>query len=180
MRLQDIVARFMPPPRPKAVQDKAWLQRIPPADAPPGCSSLFGTHVATNKACPFSYLADAVLEPMASDEGHIYVNARAIHRDPRGWNRPNEFLIDRWLPGGQHDTEPERRLFIPFGLGARSCVAASFASTILETFLRKVLSQRVVTNPSGDVPRIVEGSHAVLRRPFKLHFAERSPSPRSA
>jgi hypothetical protein len=112
MRLQDIVARFMLPPRPKAVQDMAWLQRIPPADAPPGCSSLFGTHVATNKACPFSYLADAVLEPMASDEGHVYLNARAIHRDPRGWNRPNEFLIDRWLPGGQHDTEPERRLFI--------------------------------------------------------------------
>jgi cytochrome P450 len=115
----------------------------------------------------------AVLERMASSEGQVYINSTAIHRDPRGWPRPDDFIVDRWLPGWSDGGDPDRRLYIPFGLGARSCVAASFASKILEGFLRQVLTRRIVSNPSGRAPRIAQGSQAFVRRPFVLQFEDR-------
>jgi cytochrome P450 len=82
-------------------------------------------------------------------------------------------VIDRWLPGWQETAEPDYRLYIPFGMGARSCLGAAFATKLLELFLRTVLSQRVVSNPSGQAPVIAEGSVALVRRPFTLQFDER-------
>ena len=118
----------------------------------------------------------AVLEPMASPAGSLYMSPIALLRDPRGWSRPDEFVIDRWLPGWTDDRDADYRLYIPFGLGARSCVGAAFATKLLETFLRVVLPRRIVSNPSGQQPRWREGSINFVRRPCMLHFAERSPA----
>lgn len=115
----------------------------------------------------------AVIEQMASPEGQLYMNPMGILRHPRGWSRPDDFIIDRWLPGWHDDADPDYRLYIPFGMGARSCIGAAFATKVLELFLRVVLSARTVSNPSGRPPRVAEGSLALVRRPFTLAFAER-------
>jgi len=115
----------------------------------------------------------AKLEPMTSPEAQLFMNPMGILRHPRGWVQPDDFVIDRWLPGWQETAEPDYRLYIPFGMGARSCLGAAFATKLLELFLRTVLSQRVVSNPSGQAPVIAEGSVALVRRPFTLQFDER-------
>jgi cytochrome P450 len=114
-----------------------------------------------------------VIEKMIGDEGQLYVNPTGIHRDRRAWAQPDEFVIDRWLPDWKEEGDPDRRLFIPFGMGARSCIGASYSSKVLELFLRTVLPKRVVTNPSGCVPNRAEGCVSVVRRPLKLEFSER-------
>jgi cytochrome P450 len=88
------------------------------------------------------------------------------HRDPRFFEDPHEFRPERWLDG------LERRLprgaFIPFGLGPRKCIGASFA--MLEaTLLLAAIARRwrfevstdriglqpaVTLRPSGPVPAI--------------------------
>ncbi len=115
----------------------------------------------------------AVLEPMASPNGQLYMNPMGILRHPRGWTQPDDFVIDRWLPGWKDAADPEYRLYLPFGMGARSCVGAAFATRLLELYLRVVLTKRVVSNPSGRSPQTAEGSLVVVRRPFTLQFTER-------
>ena len=79
----------------------------------------------------------------------------AIHRDPRFFDEPEEFRPERWLDG------LERRLprgaFLPFGLGPRKCIGASFA--MLEaTLLLATIAQRwhleVRTRDIGKRPAI--------------------------
>ena len=47
------------------------------------------------------------------------------HRDPRFFPEPDAFRPERWLDG--LDKRLPRGAFIPFGLGSRKCVGASFA-----------------------------------------------------
>jgi cytochrome P450 len=55
----------------------------------------------------------------------VLVSMYTTHRDPRFFPEPDVFLPERWVDG------LEKRLpkaaFIPFGLGSRKCVGASFA-----------------------------------------------------
>jgi len=119
----------------------------------------------------------ATLEPMTSADGCVFVNIKGIHRHPRGWVRPDEFVIDRWLPGWTEEVEPAYHAYLPFGLGARSCVSAAVTPKILEIFLRAILSTRVISNPTQDRPRIASGAVAMARYPLRLEFAERTGTP---
>jgi cytochrome P450 len=48
-----------------------------------------------------------------------------LHRDPRFFPEPNAFRPERWLDG--LDKRLPRGAFVPFGLGPRKCIGASFA-----------------------------------------------------
>ena len=54
----------------------------------------------------------------------LVVSPYVIHRNSELYNRPNEFLPQRWLGTEmfQGVASPKREIFIPFGLGARSCI----------------------------------------------------------
>eukprot|EP00191_Tetraselmis_sp_GSL018_P019426 CAMPEP_0177579374 /NCGR_PEP_ID=MMETSP0419_2-20121207/918_1 /TAXON_ID=582737 /ORGANISM="Tetraselmis sp., Strain GSL018" /LENGTH=371 /DNA_ID=CAMNT_0019068021 /DNA_START=995 /DNA_END=2106 /DNA_ORIENTATION=- len=45
-----------------------------------------------------------------------------LGRSPEWWKDPNKFDPSRFLPGGEWGTTTPRNAWIPFGLGARSCV----------------------------------------------------------
>lgn len=49
------------------------------------------------------------------------------HRDPRFFDRPEEFDPDRWIDGGPKGLP--RYAYIPFGRGPRFCIGSSFATT---------------------------------------------------
>ena len=62
----------------------------------------------------------------------INVAIHAIHRDPRHWQRPDEFLPERFDPTSSLSKTPDgnRRpslAFLPFSLGARSCAGQLLA-----------------------------------------------------
>jgi cytochrome P450 len=63
----------------------------------------------------------------------VVVCAYLVHRDERFWPAPTEFCPARWsggLPAGGAEA------FIPFGWGAHTCAAASFAVQLVTDFLR--------------------------------------------
>jgi cytochrome P450 len=66
----------------------------------------------------------------------VLVSMYTTHRDPRFFPEPDAFLPERWLEG------LEKRLpkaaFIPFGLGSRKCVGASFAMMEMALLLATV------------------------------------------
>ena len=51
-----------------------------------------------------------------------------MHRDPRFWPRPAEFLPERWLDEAAQAARPKFSYF-PFGGGARICIGDGFAWT---------------------------------------------------
>jgi cytochrome P450 len=68
----------------------------------------------------------------------ILINAWAIQRDPKLWDRADEFLPERFVDNpidfkGHHDQ------FIPFGMGRRGCPGTSFAITEAEYVLANLL-----------------------------------------
>ncbi|HET7473306.1 MAG TPA: cytochrome P450 [Candidatus Limnocylindrales bacterium] len=98
---------------------------------------------------------------------HVVLTAMAvIHRDPRFFPDPDAFRPERWLDG------LERRLprgaFIPFGLGGRKCIGASFAmleaTLVLATIARRVrlevapgdvgVQPAITLRPRGPVPAV--------------------------
>jgi cytochrome P450 family 135 len=66
------------------------------------------------------------------------------NRNPRVYERPREFLPERFLEGG-----PETFSWIPFGGGIRRCIGASFALMEMKVILRTILSELEPHAPSG-------------------------------
>jgi cytochrome P450 len=65
----------------------------------------------------------------------INIPIYAIHRDPRNYERPSEFLPRRW------ERKPPKGAYLPFGAGGRACLGESLAMTqaliILSIFLAR-------------------------------------------
>jgi cytochrome P450 len=50
-----------------------------------------------------------------------------LHRHRRLWERPDDFVPERWLQGGSG--APSRYAYVPFSLGPRVCTGAAFGLT---------------------------------------------------
>jgi len=68
----------------------------------------------------------------------VFVSPWVMHRDPRFYNRPDEFDPERWLDDRR--AQLPRFAYLPFGAGPRVCVGNGFAMTeatlILATLAR--------------------------------------------
>ncbi|MEU8076435.1 cytochrome P450 [Catellatospora citrea] len=73
----------------------------------------------TRTAYHSTTLANWSLNP--GDE--VLLNPYLIHRDPRWWQRPDEFDPSRWLTG----RPAPRAAYLPFGAGPRVCVGSALA-----------------------------------------------------
>jgi cytochrome P450 len=114
--------------------------------------------------------ADDVIEGCRVHRGgSVVVPVTLLHRLPEYWERPDEFLPERWL-----DAEAEKRrprfAYLPFGGGPRLCIGNAF-SLMEATLVLATLAQRfearlvggempapeyqVLARPAGDVPMIL-------------------------
>ncbi|GGS34562.1 cytochrome P450 [Streptomyces parvus] len=78
----------------------------------------------------------------------VMLNVAAIHRDPTVWERPDEFLPERFMNG-----IPGKGRFLPFGAGAHMCIGKGFAMMEMSMLLAAILdkfeiSQRDSTGPA--------------------------------
>ncbi|XP_029452610.1 cytochrome P450 2U1 isoform X2 [Rhinatrema bivittatum] len=61
----------------------------------------------------------------------IFPNLWSVHRDPKIWEKPDDFYPDRFLEGTEQILKKEA--FIPFGIGHRVCMGEQLAK--MELFL---------------------------------------------
>ncbi|KAL5703230.1 hypothetical protein ACHQM5_028347 [Ranunculus cassubicifolius] len=70
----------------------------------------------------------------------IFVNAWAIHRDPKYWNDASEFQPERFLNSNMDgNCSGNDFRFIPFGAGRRSCIGKSLAVKMFSHLLATLL-----------------------------------------
>lgn len=62
----------------------------------------------------------------------IYI--RGMHRHPKYWERPDDFVPDRW-----NDEAVNKEAYIPFAAGPRLCIGEHFAMMEMELILSEIL-----------------------------------------
>jgi cytochrome P450 len=63
----------------------------------------------------------------------------SLHRNPRFWNRPNDFVPERWLDPELRDEGITCGAYIPFAVGPRNCVGQPLANIILRGLLARLI-----------------------------------------
>lgn len=67
-----------------------------------------------------------------------------LHRNPKLWNRPNEFVPDRWINPYLRSLDAGQDMvgaYMPFAAGPRSCVGQPLANVILRIVLARIIHQ---------------------------------------
>ena len=99
----------------------------------------------------------------------VLASQYALHRDPRFWDQPGEFLPERWITSeGAFDEDAPgqpRGAWFPFGAGTRQCIGESFAWTEAALVLSRLsrtwapvslgtpkLHAAVTLRPEGGIP----------------------------
>ncbi|CAN1136421.1 Cytochrome P450 71A1 [Linum perenne] len=80
----------------------------------------------------------------------VLVNAWAIQRDPRTWDRAEEFIPERFS-GMSVDYKGQHSQFIPFGFGRRMCPGMGFAVAEAELVLANLLCWFDWKMPHGEI-----------------------------
>jgi cytochrome P450 len=68
----------------------------------------------------------------------VFVNTWAIQRDPTVWERPEEFLPERFIDNPV-DFKGQDFEFIPFGGGRRGCPGITFGVASVEYVIANIL-----------------------------------------
>jgi hypothetical protein len=74
----------------------------------------------------------------------------ALHRNPKLWERPDEFLPDRWIDPELRSRDlgqEEYGAYMPFAIGPRNCLGQPLAQVILRIALARILNKYVVLDP---------------------------------
>ena len=80
----------------------------------------------------------------------VLISMYTTHRDPRFFPEPDAFRPERWLDG--LEKRLPRGAFIPFGLGSRKCIGASFAKMEATLLLATIARRWRFELAPGDIP----------------------------
>ena len=72
----------------------------------------------------------------------LFANIWAIGRDPTVWEKPLEFVPERFLAGAAHeatDFQGQHFELIPFGVGRRQCPGVAFGSIVVHLMVANLL-----------------------------------------
>ncbi|KAF5450584.1 hypothetical protein F2P56_030919 [Juglans regia] len=88
----------------------------------------------------------------------LFVNVWKLHRDPRVWQDPNNFLPERFLSShASVDASGQHFEFQPFGSGRRSCPGDMFALQVSQLTLARLLQGFEFTTPLNKPVDMTEG-----------------------
>jgi cytochrome P450 len=104
-------------------------------------------------------------------ETQILVNVWAIGRDPKVWDAPLLFWLERFMQPNMVDYEGHHFEYIPFGSGRRMCPALPLASRVLPLALGSLLNSFDWILSDGLKPEemdMTEGMGITLRKVVPL------------
>ncbi|XP_044485179.1 cytochrome P450 71A1-like [Mangifera indica] len=109
----------------------------------------------------------------------VYVNAWAIQRDSEHWERPEEFIPERFM-NNSIDFKGQHFQFIPFGAGRRGCPGMTFGVAVIEYVTANLLYWFDWKLPAGiteDKLDMTEANGIAIHRSVPLHLVPTLYSP---
>jgi cytochrome P450 len=111
--------------------------------------------------------------------GHVIPSHRPLmaflicmQRDPRSFERPLDFVPERWLPGTE--LRMDASAYMPFGTGPHICIGESAAKLIMRRLMPAACSRfRMRTERPGLVPVLVRIVALPMRAPKVILTARR-------
>lgn len=92
----------------------------------------------------------------------------ALHRNPKLWDRPNDFLPERWIDPTLRSRDlgqEEYGGYMPFAIGPRNCLGQPLAQVILRIVLARILHTYVVIDPKFEALKRVSNLNGVTFDP---------------
>ena len=112
--------------------------------------------------------------PIAKDYP-VQLLIAALHRDPKVWEDPERFDIDRFLPEREAQMHPHA--YKPFGNGVRACIGRQFALVEAKLALAMILHNFALYD-SEDYKLSVKESLTLKPDHFSLRVRSRRPHER--
>ncbi|XP_057781069.1 nicotine N-demethylase CYP82E3-like [Salvia miltiorrhiza] len=106
----------------------------------------------------------------------ILVNVWKLHRDPRVWEEPDEFVPERFLTRhADVDFTGHHHEFIPFGSGRRSCPGITFATQVTHLTMARLIQGFEFRTPLDEPVDMTEGLGITLPKatPLRVLVAPR-------
>jgi len=69
-----------------------------------------------------------------------------LHRNPEFWDRPDDFIPERWIDINLKDPGQSNGAYMPFASGPRNCIGQPIARIVIRTFLARLLYQHKFTD----------------------------------
>ncbi|XP_071975428.1 cytochrome P450 2U1 [Engystomops pustulosus] len=103
----------------------------------------------------------------------VLANLWAVHRDPKVWEKPNEFNPSRFLD--EHGQILKKEAFIPFGIGRRVCMGEQLAKMELFLMFVNLLQSFSFSFASDTFQPSLEGRFGLTLAPypFDIKIAKR-------
>ena len=128
---------------------------------------LYPPAISTTRSLDKPITLDGTVVPEGT---YLYVPIYLVQRDPKHFERPDEFLPTRWLPGSTLAVH-EDGAFVAFSAGARSCPGRRFAclemtlsvAVLLRSFRFEAVADYVLEpvrnkmtlEPKGGIPMVI-------------------------
>ncbi|KZV25716.1 hypothetical protein F511_04777 [Dorcoceras hygrometricum] len=135
---------------------------------PPGPLSV--PHQATEDC-----IVDGYLIPKGA---RLLVNLWKLHRDPKVWDEPDEFIPERFLTShAEVDFKGQHFEFVPFGSGRRSCPGITFAMQVTHLTLARLLQGFDFATPANIPVDMTEGQGVTMPKatPLEVIITPRLP-----
>ncbi|PIA51611.1 hypothetical protein AQUCO_01100453v1 [Aquilegia coerulea] len=107
----------------------------------------------------------------------VLINAWAVQRDPKEWEKPDKFIPERFL-NNPLDFKGQDFKYIPFGSGRRGCPGLSFGTAVVEIAIANLLYWFDWKTPGGEDLDMREGFGITVNRKIPLevvpisHFSQ--------
>lgn len=109
----------------------------------------------------------------------IVTNASKIHRDPMVWEKPNDFMPERFLSSHKDvDVKGNNFELIPFGSGRRMCPGLSLGLQTVQLTLASLIQGFDIRRPSNEPIDLLESCGVTNLRatPLQALLVPRLPS----
>jgi cytochrome P450 family 4 len=92
-------------------------------------------------------LQDNVVIPKENNDGVMTLPAGSValvwiyslHRNPEFWNRPDDFIPERWIDIDLKDPGQSNGAYMPFAAGPRNCLGRPIANIVVRTILARLV-----------------------------------------
>lgn len=65
----------------------------------------------------------------------------SLHRNPEFWNRPDDFVPERWIDADLKDLGQSNGAYMPFASGPRNCLGQPIAHVVIRTILARLIRE---------------------------------------